>query len=595
MRAALIFVVVVVSGCLSDPVGEETDINSETNSGNADAGCVAVEETCDGEDNDCDGEVDEDFATLGDDCNVGVGACESSGTIVCADDGATQCSAMPGSPGDELCGDDEDNDCDGEVDEGFDDLGMSCSAGVGVCAVDGEQVCDDEMMSTVCDATADEPAETPDETTCDGLDNDCDGEVDEGCDTDEDGWCAVGFTAVDGGPCTEGEDDCDDEDDTVYPGAPGKCDGKDTNCDGDVDNLLALDGSWQFDIDGDPLVGAGTSPILAAASDSGFCISFTADDSPGRLHVRAHANSQGQTLSQNSFGVPDGARLSDLTWGGGSCLGAYVVDTGTSNWDAYLDRYGPVSGGRAEQALNDEVGHIQGSWDLALVVIGNEIVLTYPPTSGNQAHYVTAPTNFGAGDVSAPVDDAGLFGSHPEAVASPTVRDVLYLSNFFNVNASHFDVGGSPADLSGLTLSGSASREEMIAQNVDGTTFLAIHHLADDRLELRAITSNGAYGSTGNTPAYTNPSGQEFINRELFASGLRGDVMFADPVDDRLYAVSDDGTDLTLEPVADRVGDLLAVRKVDDQTLQAVWMLDPGTIGSAADDASFEIVDYTCH
>ena len=58
---------------------------------------------------------------------------------------------------------------------------------------------------------------------CDGVDNDCNGQIDEGFDNDNDGW-----TTCDG--------DCDDTDASINPGAPEDCDdGLDNDCDGTVD------------------------------------------------------------------------------------------------------------------------------------------------------------------------------------------------------------------------------------------------------------------------------------------------------------------------------------------------------------------------
>jgi hypothetical protein len=54
----------------------------------------------------------------------------------------------------------------------------------------------------------------------DGRDNDCDGQVDEGMDLDSDGYH---------------DDDCDDSRSNVYPGAPEVLDGLDNDCDGQVD------------------------------------------------------------------------------------------------------------------------------------------------------------------------------------------------------------------------------------------------------------------------------------------------------------------------------------------------------------------------
>lgn len=70
----------------------------------------------------------------------------------------------------------------------------------------------------------------------DGKDNDCDGEIDENTEgMDDDG---DGFSEIDG--------DCNDVDDTMYPGAPELQDTKDNDCNGTVDDNTGL-----YDDDGD--------------------------------------------------------------------------------------------------------------------------------------------------------------------------------------------------------------------------------------------------------------------------------------------------------------------------------------------------------
>jgi hypothetical protein len=74
------------------------------------------------------------------------------------------------------------------------------------------------------------------EERCDKKDNDCDGKVDEGFDTDGDGYSAC-------------EGDCDDTDSDVHPGAEEVCDTKDNDCDGLVDETADKDNDGYGAID----------------------------------------------------------------------------------------------------------------------------------------------------------------------------------------------------------------------------------------------------------------------------------------------------------------------------------------------------------
>ncbi|MGM0575076.1 MAG: SUMF1/EgtB/PvdO family nonheme iron enzyme [Myxococcota bacterium] len=176
-----------------DPGGE--GVRCSTMPGAADD--QSGDETCDGVDDDCDGETDEDFPEVGIAC--GTGTCEG-GVIECVPEGGSvRCSTMPGGSdersGAEVCND-LDDDCDGSTDEGLfwedNEVGEPCD-GVGACGM-GTVVCSSADGEPTCSTNPDgsEPDDSPDET-CNGVDDDCDGE------TDED-FAPGGDVTWDGGP-----------------------------------------------------------------------------------------------------------------------------------------------------------------------------------------------------------------------------------------------------------------------------------------------------------------------------------------------------------------------------------------------------------
>ena len=129
---------------------------------------------------------------------------------------------------------------------------------------------------------------------CDGIDNNCDGQVDEGvmltfyADADADGYgdpeapvsaCAQPADTV------PGATDCDDGDDTVYPGASEACDGVDNDCDSEVDEGLGT--TVYTDADGDGFGDPATATTTCAPGPDQVETATDCDDGDAEVNPLA--------------------------------------------------------------------------------------------------------------------------------------------------------------------------------------------------------------------------------------------------------------------------------------------------------------------
>ena len=252
-------------------------------------------EICDGIDNNCDTQIDDNDPTLdlntattyyldsdgdgfGDNNNIEQ-TCNPSVNYISVGDDCNDADNFTNPNAIEVC-DGADNNCDTFIDEagaigentyyldsdqdGFGDpnqTSLSCDQPTGY--VDNSDDCDDEESSI-------SPAE---DESCDSIDNNCDGNIDEDSsidalvwyiDADSDGFGSNNLSLT---QCyqpngyVDNSDDCNDLTNTAYPNATEICDGIDNNCDGDFD-------------DDDPTLDLNTATIHYEDSDGdGFGVS----------------------------------------------------------------------------------------------------------------------------------------------------------------------------------------------------------------------------------------------------------------------------------------------------------------------------------
>lgn len=208
-----------------------TSCGGDCDDGDADIG-PGRPESANGVDDDCDRLIDEGTTPYD---NDGDGYCAASTCLGAALPGDCHDGDGAVSPGArEVDGNGVDDDCDGRIDLG---------------AVDGD---DDGFGPAGGDCDDGDAAVRPGAPErVNDVDDDCDGAVDEGTavyDDDGDGWCESATVCVDGAL----PGDCSDAAVLRSPGAVERADGVDNNCDGRVD-----EGTSGGDDDGDGFTEAG--------------------------------------------------------------------------------------------------------------------------------------------------------------------------------------------------------------------------------------------------------------------------------------------------------------------------------------------------
>jgi hypothetical protein len=130
--------------------------------------CVANAELCNAKDDDCDSHVDEGYST-GLPCDGADGDSCSEGFVVCSPMGGTMCSDTT-TDNIERCNN-LDDDCKNGIDDTY-PVGQPCSVGLGACVRSGQQICNSLQTGTTCSASPGMPGA---ETCGNAVDEDCNG------------------------------------------------------------------------------------------------------------------------------------------------------------------------------------------------------------------------------------------------------------------------------------------------------------------------------------------------------------------------------------------------------------------------------------
>jgi len=329
-----------VKNCGTTDVGP-CEYGQQTCEGGVWGDCVGginpAQEVCDGKDNDCNGITDDNLVEKNADNQNGVCAGSKKVCKLDTDDNVVKWmepdySQISNYEETEVSCDELDNDCDNETDENLrntyykdedgDGFGVASDT-VDACSVpegyvESNNDCNDDNININPDA----------DEVCDGIDNNCNGQKDEG------------FANTDGDPlpdCMDTDDDNDgfndDEDcapldEFINPAAQEICDGKDNNCNGNIDNDddSLEDAPNAQNQDG---ICAGSKKVCSGAGgwinpDYTALDGYEADDAScdGVDNNCSGENDEGYVETETSCGVGECATIGNL-----ECQGGVEVDT----------------------------------------------------------------------------------------------------------------------------------------------------------------------------------------------------------------------------------------------------------------------------